>query len=246
MSHPDSSATGPDEAGAAGQPAADQPTETPPETAPETEPAPSPPTPVAPVASAAPTAVRPVQAEYLSALEPPDPTPPGVPAQPGADDRGAYQQVGRGAHTQQPAFRSGGGKVALVLVSLVALLAVLGGGVLAYLFWDATQELDEVRERLAVTEQELVEEQSAHEAAVTRLRTNLQGVEDDLAATQQELEGAQNMVELLRGEQGVIRRCVTLNAEVLDAIIGGDQAAFDAVIDEAEAVCDEADRILGS
>lgn len=235
MSHPDSAGTEPE------RPSGDAPTEPPTDAAAASEP------PVPPAATGQPTAGQPSagqptaespasQPEYLMAMEAPDPTPT-APSQPGAPPA-SYPVPGA------PAPRRG--RMALVLVSIVAGLAVVASGVLATLLVVTAADLGDTRDRLAAVEAELAEERTDHQQSVDRLESDLQRSQDDLAAAEQELDGAENMVDLLRSEQSVIRQCVALNNEVVDAIITGDEAAFNAVIDEAEEVCEEADEILGS
>jgi uncharacterized protein HemX len=174
------------------------------------------------------------------ALEAPDPTPSTVPSQPAGAPPASYPVPGG------PPTRGRGPRVALVLVSIAAGLAVVASGVLAALLVVTVADLRDTRDQLAAVEADLAVERADHQRSIQRLESDLQRSRDDLAASQQELEGAENMVELLRDEQSVIRQCVALNNEVVEAIITGNEAAFNAVVDEAEEVCDEADQILGS
>lgn len=195
--------------------------------------------------------------EYPMALEPPDPSPP-VPRQAsgGHDDAPPPREftatgeatdaagAGTAAAAGAGSPSTGRGRTALVVVAVIAGLALVGSGVLGFLWWDTDRELTETRDRLT-SEVELLTGQSAdQQEEISSLERELQHSADELAITQRDLEGAQNRVDQLRDEQGVIRRCVALNAEVVDAILSDDQAAFDAVVDEAEEVCDEADSIL--
>lgn len=163
-----------------------------------------------------------------------------MPAPPEAGASATETLPGGGATRVTGTRRRPPGRAALVVSTVVAGLAVVAGGVAGYFWWDTAGKLDRTRQEVS----ELNRTVADRDDEIDGLQVQLQGTEDDLAAVEQELSGAENMVDLLQDEQNVIRRCVTLNNEVVEAIINNDQAAFNAVIDEAEEVCAEADRIL--
>jgi uncharacterized protein HemX len=174
---------------------------------------------------------------YPMALEPPDPT-----LAAGAD----VPPGGAAADAPGSPPPGGGRRLALVLTSAAAAVALAAAGGFGYLWWDTDRELTETRVDLTAQVAELTETTDAQTETIGQLEGDLQRTRDDLAAAERDLQGAQNMVELLQDEQSVIRRCVALNNEVLEAIFTGNEAAFDAAIDEMEEVCDEADQILSS
>jgi hypothetical protein len=174
---------------------------------------------------------------YPMALEPPDPTLAG-----GAD--GPPGGAAAGAPRNPPP--GGGRRLALVLTSAAAAVALAGAGGFGYLWWGTDRELAETRADLTAQVAELTETADAQTETIGQLERDLQRARDDFAAAERDLQGAHNMVELLQDEQSVIRRCMALNNEVLEAIFTENEAAFDAVIDEMEEVCDEAEQILSS
>jgi hypothetical protein len=199
---------------------------------------------------------------YPMALEPPDPTlaagaapPAGVTVPGGTAPSGGTAPPGGTAESGQTAGTAGTGAagtagrrprpVALVLISAVAAVGLVASSVFGYLWWDRQRTLDDTRAQLTAEMAELRETADQREMEIDRLLRELQGAADETAAAVQALEGARNMVELLQDEQGVIRRCLALNAEMLDAIFTNNQAAFEAVVDEAEEVCGQASEILG-
>jgi hypothetical protein len=226
-----------------------------------------------PPVTAPPTSMPPQGPAYPMALEPPDPNvavgagqPAGAPAPgdpPAAGDvaGAATSDAGTSDAGMSDAGMSDAGtsdagaagpvsrrprSVALALVSVVAAVGLVASGVFGYLWWDRQRTLDDTRAQLTAEMADLRETADQREGEIDRLLRELQGAADETAAVVQALEGAQNMVELLRDEQGVIRRCLALNAEMIDAIVTNNQAAFEAVVDEAEEVCGQASEILGS
>jgi hypothetical protein len=196
---------------------------------------------------------QPAQPAYPMALEPPDPNLAGghTPHHGSAAQATATTAAMPIQHTAVAGYPAGPtpggrGRTGLVVTSVVAAVALVAAGVLGYLWWDTDRELIETRDQLTAQVGELTQTTADQKEEISGLEHDLQQTRDDLAAAERDLEGARNMVEVLQDEQGVIRRCIALNEEVLDAIFTGNEAAFNAVIDEAEEVCDEADQILGS
>jgi chromosome segregation ATPase len=132
-----------------------------------------------------------------------------------------------------------------MVVSGVAAVLLVVASATGYLWWATATELSETRIELTAEVDELTGTIQENDAEIGRLTDELQGVEDQLGEAETQLEGTRNMVDQLEDEQGVIRRCITLSRQAQEAVLNDDQAAFNAVIDEATDACAEADAILG-
>jgi flagellar basal body-associated protein FliL len=199
------------------------------------------------------------------ALEPPDyhlQTHPTVPGQPGGGhDHAAAPAFAAGSaplpppgdpwqHTGHPApapARSGGGRgatIGLVIVSILAVVLLGVGGVMGYLWWDTSTELDDTRAELSAEIEELNSTVDARDDEIARLGDELQETRDSLSDAETQLEGTENMVELLEEQQDIVRDCILLSAEINIIIEDGDTPPS-SLLDAHEEVCGEALDILG-
>lgn len=131
-----------------------------------------------------------------------------------------------------------------MVVSVLAALLFAGGGVLGYLWWTAYTELEQTRTDLQAQVDDLAGTVEARDSEIDRLGGDLQQARDQLADAETELEGTENLVQLLEEQQDTIRQCILLASEINETIEGGGTPS-QAQLDEADAACDEANQILG-
>lgn len=143
-----------------------------------------------------------------------------------------------------PRRRGTGQIVALVLVSVLAVVLLAAGGGLGYLWWTTQSELDQTRTDLQGQVDDLTGAVESRNAEIERLTRDLQETQDRLTEAETDLAGTENMVELLEEQQDTIRQCIVLSGEVNDVFAGGGTPT-QAQLDEVETTCSEADRILG-
>jgi septal ring factor EnvC (AmiA/AmiB activator) len=131
-----------------------------------------------------------------------------------------------------------------VVLSVVAGLLLAGAGVLGYLWWDTSSELDQTRTDLQGQVDELTGTVESRDSEVDQLDAQLQRARDDLSAAQTDLEGTENMIDLLEEQQDVVRECLLLAAEINRTFENG-QTPSDAELQAADDACEETGRILG-
>jgi septal ring factor EnvC (AmiA/AmiB activator) len=135
--------------------------------------------------------------------------------------------------------------VGLVITSVLAALLLVVSGVMGYLWWDTSNELDQTRSDLNAQIDELNATVDARDGEIDRLSDELEETQDALADAEIELEGTSNMVDSLEEDKDIIRECILLLNEVYVAIEDGDLDRAERLDREAEDVCAEADRALG-
>jgi hypothetical protein len=150
---------------------------------------------------------------------------------------------GPGMHQVPPAGRPS--RAPLIIVSVVAGLLLVVGGVMTYLWVSTASELDDTRVDLTGQVEELNTTVGARDGEIDRLNDELQQTQDELSDAQTALEGTENQVDVLEEEKDTIRQCLVLFGEANAAIEAGDDAAAEAILAEAEPICEEADRALG-
>lgn len=133
----------------------------------------------------------------------------------------------------------------MVIVSVVAGLLLVVGGVMTYLWLSTASELDETRADLTGQVDELTDTVAARDGEIDQLSDELQQTQDELSDAQTALEGTENQVDVLEEEKNTIRECLVLVSEASAAIDAGDTARAESILADAEPICDEADRALG-
>jgi chromosome segregation ATPase len=131
-----------------------------------------------------------------------------------------------------------------VIVSVIAGLLLVGGGVMAYLWVSTASELDDTRADLTGQIDELNTTVADRDGEIDQLSDELQRTQDELSDAQTALEGTENQVDVLEGQQDQLRECLTLVAEAQAAADAGDQEASNALLAESEPICDEAFNAL--
>jgi uncharacterized protein HemX len=144
-----------------------------------------------------------------------------------------------------PARPGGGRKTAVVILSVVTGLLLVGGGVMTFLWLSTASELDDTRADLTSRIDELTTTVGARDGEIDQLGGDLQETQDALTDAETQLEGTENMVDQLEENQDTIRNCILLLGEANTALEDGDEDAAEDFLAEAEPICDEADRILG-
>jgi hypothetical protein len=172
--------------------------------------------------------------------------PPGspVPISGPLDPGGSWGPPGPGPQPM-PRRAGGGSRMPLVLVSVIAGLLLVVGGVMTYLWVSASSELDDTRIELTGEVDQLNGTVGERDTEIDRLNDELQQAQDELADAQTALEGTENQVDILEEEKDTIRACLVLFGEADAAIQAGDDAQAEAILEEAEPVCEEANRALG-
>jgi outer membrane murein-binding lipoprotein Lpp len=120
----------------------------------------------------------------------------------------------------------------LVLAVVAGLLFVLGG-IMTGLFFAKSSELSRTERDLAANVQQ-----------IDKLNRDVKAANERAAKTQQALTGTQNSRKEIERQKQVIARCLTLLVEVGQAANNGDRSAYEEAVEEAEKVCEEADRYL--
>lgn len=170
--------------------------------------------------------------------------PPGPTAPPWAPP-GPVPQPGPAPYPPARAGGGGGRKAAVVILSVLAGLLLVGGGLMTYLWLDTAGELDDTRTDLTSQINELSGTVEARDGEIDRLGIELRETEDALTDAQTQLEGTGNRVEQLEEDQDTIRECIFLLGEANAALEDENEARADSLLEAAEPICDEADRILG-
>lgn len=133
----------------------------------------------------------------------------------------------------------------LVIVSVVAGLLLVVGGVMTALWVSTASELDQTRADLTGQVNELNDTVADRDGEIDRLSDELQQTQDELSDAQTALEGTENQVDVLEEEKDTIRECLLMFGEAAAASDAGNEAEANAIIAEAEPICEEADRALG-
>lgn len=176
-------------------------------------------------------------------LPPPgSPPPTSVPVEPA----GAWGPIGPPGPPPMPPRSGRGRKTALVIVSVVAGLLLVVGGVMTYLWLSTASELDETRADLTGQVNELNDTVAARDGEIDQLGDELQQTQDELSDAETALEGTENQVDALEDQQDQLRECLTLVAEANAAAEAGDQDAANSLLAQSEPICDEAfDALFG-
>ncbi|TDC28265.1 hypothetical protein E1211_28190 [Micromonospora sp. 15K316] len=143
----------------------------------------------------------------------------------------------------QPAPSAGKGRTVLVLALVAGLFFVLGG-VMTGLYVTKNSELDRTERRLSAQVSERDGTIAANAQEIQKLKTDLQGVQDKLADTEQDLTGTRNDRDEQARQKKVIATCLDKLTTALAASAAGDKSAYDKAMSGLDKVCDEAENYL--
>ena len=144
--------------------------------------------------------------------------------------------------TAPAAAPSGGGKGRAVLVlSIVAGLLFVLGGLMTGLFVAKSGELDKTERNLTAQVADRDGRITANDKEIERLKRDLQTANDKIKAIEQDLTGTKNDRDEQERQKQVIAKCLDLFAK---AMASTTSAAFEKAIKEADKACTEAEKYL--
>jgi flagellar basal body-associated protein FliL len=142
----------------------------------------------------------------------------------------------------QPAPAGGRNRgVAVWILAALSVVLLLLAGAMTALYISKNSALADAKRTIRQRDSTV----SAKTAEVESTRRDLQAAKDDLAKTKTDLSGSQNQAAELQRQKDVISKCLNLLAEGVQAASNGDRATATKKQNEAQPVCDEADRYLG-
>ncbi|MEV0807892.1 hypothetical protein [Micromonospora sp. NPDC050200] len=142
-----------------------------------------------------------------------------------------------------PAPGAGKGRTVLILAVVAGLLFVLSG-VMTGLFVTKNSELTSTERRLSRQVSERDGTIAANTRELEKLRVDLQGAQDKLADTEQDLTGTRNDRDEQARQKKVIATCLDKLTTALGAAAAGNKSAFDKASKGMDKICDEADNYL--
>ncbi|MEU5904758.1 hypothetical protein ABZ780_10330 [Micromonospora sp. NPDC047467] len=135
------------------------------------------------------------------------------------------------------------GRAVLVLALVAALLFVVSG-VMTGLFVTKNNELNRTEKRLTNQVSERDGTITANTTEITKLKADLQTMQDKLDNTQQDLTGTRNDRDEQARQKKVIASCLDKLTTALGAASAGNRSAYDAAMKGLDKVCDEAENYL--
>ncbi|MGK5739122.1 hypothetical protein [Micromonospora sp. URMC 103] len=138
---------------------------------------------------------------------------------------------------------AGRGRTVLVLAVVAGLLFVLGG-VMTGLYVTKSGELDRTERRLTAQVSERDGTIAANARELEKLKADLQGVQDKLADTEQDLTGTRNDRDEQARQKKVIANCLDKLTTALGAAAAGNKGEYDKAMSGLNKVCDEAENYL--
>ncbi|HEX5595635.1 MAG TPA: hypothetical protein VFX61_06370 [Micromonosporaceae bacterium] len=135
------------------------------------------------------------------------------------------------------------GRAALVLTIVAVLLFVLGG-VMTGLYLAKSNELNSTRNDLTAQIAERDDTIGAQEKEIGELKRDVETAKDKIDSVEQNLKGTENQRDELERQKQVISKCLNLLGEAGAAANAGNRSAYEKAMKEADKVCDEADRYL--
>lgn len=175
----------------------------------------------------------------------PDFAPPGQPGQtslqPGPGPWQPEPALGMppGPGMPPPPRRGGKGSlIGLIIVSVVAVLLLGAGGILAYLWTDTSDQLDQSQGQVASLESTITEQADQMEG----IQSELDEAREQIETLQTDLAGSEGEVEYLQEAQAAIDSCLSLIEQWLALIALDDIDAARDLEDEVNDTCDEADQ----
>ncbi|MEH0829977.1 MULTISPECIES: hypothetical protein [unclassified Micromonospora] len=142
-----------------------------------------------------------------------------------------------------PAPDAGAGRKVLILAVVAGLLFVLSG-VMTGLFVVKSSELASTERRLSGQVSERDGTIAANTKEMEKLRVDLQGAQDKLADTEQDLTGTRNDRDEQARQKKVIATCLDKLTTALGAAAAGNRSAFEKASKGMNKVCDEAENYL--
>ncbi|MEU7802332.1 hypothetical protein AB0B10_23995 [Micromonospora arborensis] len=139
-----------------------------------------------------------------------------------------------------PAGRS---PAVLVLALVTALLFVVSA-VMTGLFVTKNNELNRTEKRLTGQVSQRDETIAANTAEITKLRTDLQAMQEKLDNTEQDLTGTRNDRDEQARQKTVIANCLDKLTTALGAAAAGNRSAYDAAMKDLDKICNEAEDYL--
>ncbi|MEU4399496.1 hypothetical protein [Micromonospora orduensis] len=139
-----------------------------------------------------------------------------------------------------PAGRS---RTVLVLAVVAALLFVVSG-VMTGLFVTKNSELNRTEKRLTGQVSQRDGTIAANTTEISKLKTDLQTMQDKLDNTEQDLTGTRNDRDEQARQKKVIASCLDKLTTALGAAAAGNKGAYDAAMKGLDKVCDEAENYL--
>ncbi|MFD0788613.1 hypothetical protein ACFQZ8_32255, partial [Micromonospora azadirachtae] len=143
----------------------------------------------------------------------------------------------------QPAPVARKGRAVLVLALVAGVLFVLGG-VMTGLYVTKNNELDRTERRLSAQVSERDGTITANAQEIQKLKADLQGVQDKLADTEQDLTGTRNDRDEQARQKKVIASCLDKLTTALAAAADNDKSVYDKAMSGLDKVCDEAENYL--
>lgn len=143
-----------------------------------------------------------------------------------------------------PAAPSGGGGRKLLVVSLVAVLLLLGVGVMSVLYVTKNSELDKTEKQLSSQIAERDTTIGANKTEIEQLQGDLQSMKDKNKELEQNLSGTKSDRDEQARQKRVIGSCLTKLSNALAAAADNDRAAYNRAMKGLDKICDEADKYL--
>lgn len=132
----------------------------------------------------------------------------------------------------------------LLVATILAVFLFLAAGAMTGLYLVQTGELDETKKKLTAQISERDTKITEQTGEIDKLKKDVQATKDEVEKVKQDLSGTQNTAEELKRQKAVISRCLNLLAEANHLADQGQTAQARAKLNEANPVCDEADRYL--
>ena len=142
-----------------------------------------------------------------------------------------------------PSKQGSGGRKFLV-VSLVAVLLLLGVGVMSVLYVTKNNELDKTEKQLTAQIAERDTTIGANKTEIEQLQGDLQSMKDKNKELEQNLSGTKSDRDEQARQKRVIGSCLTKLSNALAAAADNDRAAYNRAMKGLDKICDEADKYL--
>lgn len=133
---------------------------------------------------------------------------------------------------------------ALLVLALVAALLFVVSAVMTGLFVTKNNELNRTERRLTGQVSQRDDTIAANTAEITKLKTDLQAMQEKLDNTEQDLTGTRNDRDEQARQKVVIASCLDKLTTALGAAAAGNKGAYDAAMKDLDKVCNEAEDYL--
>lgn len=138
-----------------------------------------------------------------------------------------------------PSAPAGKGRSTLIL-AIVAGLLFIAGGVMTGLYVTTNGKLERAEKQVSQRNGTI----AANQQEITRLKADLQSIQDKLTDTQQDLTGTKNDRDEQARQKKIIATCLDKLTTALGAASRGDKAGFNAASKGLDKVCNEAENYL--